>query len=300
MSEEQLNFDFFAELSEPVPEPAPVKKNVDGADEISAEPAALSEAAAKAEPSPETERGVTPFVLRQAVLGYLAGQQPTAVGIRVPTRVKKFQVSMAACWIAPQSKQNHIEKVVAIDIFDRREHCLPDCAEREELLATLKTLKLEKLKLEKVIRENEPELKDSDDLFEEFQSYDYSASRNTAYHKLLKQISRLQHVIYKGSRMELIRQAAVADYLYLAVPAGELAPEELADGWGLLHVFPDRQVKVVKVASRQQCNEEGRRHLALNIAATSLKSVLFANGVAVDEHLRVSFQPPPRRRRKRL
>ena len=86
----------------------------------------------------------------------------------------------------------------------------------------------------------------------------------------------------------------------LVVNGTKLSREEVAEGWGLLYVYPDRSVEVVKLAELQDCDEEGRRRLALNVAASSFKNVLFANGVQLDEELNVSFNPPPRRRRKLL
>ena len=248
----------------------------------------------------EKKSEVSPLILRQAVLGFLAKQLPTAVGLRVPTRFRKFQVSMAACWFEQQNKTAKVVKVVAVDICDRREHCFPACAERAALLKELIALKADRARMEQEIIANEPDLKAGDDLFEEFQTYDFSRSTNAEYHKLLHRIEKLHHAVYKGSRVESIRQARAADYLYIAVPAGELSREEVAEGWGLLYVYPDRSVEVVKLAELQDCDEEGRRRLALNVAASSFKNVLFANGVQLDEELNVSFNPPPRRRRKLL
>ncbi len=240
----------------------------------------------------------SPQFMRQAVLAYLAGQSPAGLALRVPARIRKYKADAAAFWVESQGKHNRLSRTVAVDIFRTRAECVPACADAAELMKELKELRRERIRLEAHIRETEPELAVSDELFTEFSSYHYASSRNSDYHKLLRRQGKIQHALFKGSRIEAVRQAGVADYLYMALPAGELEADELADGWGLLHVLPDGRIKVAKVAARQICCDESRLHLAFNIAMQAANNVLFANGVQLLGNGAIRFSRPPRRRCK--
>jgi hypothetical protein len=186
-----------------------------------------------------------------------------------------------------------------VEVRRSREDCWPDCSRREEILAPLRDLRLEKERLEAVIRSTEPELRETDTLFEEFESWDYSASKNKEYRQCLKKLRELENSLYVGSRFERIAQANVADFLYLAVPRGSVDASELAEGWGLLYINDDLSVEMVKEADDMKCAGECEAHLAFNIASACAKSALFAEGEVVGKDGNVSFTPIPKRRRPR-
>ena len=246
---------------------------------------------------------LTAAFMRRAVAAYLAEQCPAGLAFRVPARISRYQADVAAFWVEFSGRGKNqlakVERTVAVDIFTDREECLPECAEAAELAKELRALRLLRFEMERQIREKEPWLAVDGELFPEFRTFDYSATGNREYIKLMRKHSRLQHALFKGSRLELVRSAGVADYLYIAVPAGEVMPEDIADGWGLLHIFSDGRVKVARVASRQQCSGDSRMHLALNIASRSMESVLFREGIEIKGE-EVKFFRPPRKRNKLL
>lgn len=239
-----------------------------------------------------------PLDLRRAVLGWLLPQRPTGLGVLVPTRVAKYQADVAAFWATPDRRRVlHPTKTLAVEIRRNREQCWPDCVRKDELLPLLKQLKQEKGRLEAQIRQDEPELQDTDNLFAEFVSWRYAATANPEYPRCLRQIEELEHGLYRGSRFEQIRQAKVADLLYLAVPVDTVHVDELADGWGLLEIARGLVVRETRVAENWDCASDRRMHLAQNIAASCQDSLLFAHGVRVGHDGVPSFTPMPRRRR---
>jgi hypothetical protein len=255
-----------------------------------------AEAAEKAESS--TDKLLKPADMKRAVLAWLAAGGPTGLALSVPTRISKYQADAAAFWSVPGRKRlMYPEKTVIVEIRKSREQCWPDCSRHEELLPLLRLEKEKKVAIESVIRKEEPELKDTDTLFPEYESWDYRRSRNKNYHSCLRRIEKIEHALYKGSRFEQIRRAHVADYLYLAVPEGTVAPQELADGWGLLFIRKDMSVEIVKEAENWNCPPENKLHLVQNIAACTLKNTLFANGITVAKNGKTSFIPVPRKRR---
>ena len=249
---------------------------------------------------PEKEKvipALAPLKMKQAVLQWLAKQNPSGIATKVATRISKYQVDVAAFWSVPTGTRRRIEKTVLVEIRNDRDHCWPDCSNRETILQKLRELKAEKVSIEKLIEKAEPHLKASDTLFEEFECWDYDKSENSDYHKCLRDIEELQHSLYKGSRLELIRQSHTADYIYIAFPEGTIHADELIDGIGLLAIKDNLEIEEIKTPDALICNPENRSHIVQNIAIASKKNSLFANGVNMSKD-KIFITNPPRRRRK--
>ena len=144
----------------------------------------------------------------------------------------------------------------------------------------------------------EPNLREGDTLFEEFQSWNYLATVDSEYHKCLRAIENNEYALYRGSRFEQIRRALLAEYTYLAVPERTVSVEEIAHGWGLLYISQNMEVFTVKEAVRWECPLENKLHLIHNIATANLRDVLFAHGVVPQRDGRAVITQTPRRRRK--
>jgi hypothetical protein len=240
-----------------------------------------------------------PINLRQAVLVWLAKQNPTGIGINVPTRFSKFQADVAAFWSYPLKKKIYSPyKTVTVEIRPGREECWPDFSKQQELLKDLVGLKERKREMEEKIKKDEPEIKDNDVLFNEFDSWRFKDSKNKNYQKCLRDIEKIEHSIYKGSRFEQIRRSHVADNLYIAVPGDVIHPDELADGWGLIFIDENLSVKVVKNPDDKDCTDESRMHLAQTISASASRFVLHSQGVNVSQDGKFFITAPPHRRRK--
>ena len=234
---------------------------------------------------------------KRALVAWFACQNPSGIGLKVATRFSRYYADVAAFWSVPRKKLLHPEKTVVVEIRTGREKCWPECARKDELLPCLRQLKEQKAQLEAVIRKTEPELRDSDSLFEDFDIWDYSRSGNRDYQRCCREIEETEHSLYNGSRFEQIRRARVANFLYLAVPRGAVHPYELADGWGLLYLNPDFGVEEVKQAEHWDCPEENKFHLVQNIAISNLKNTLFSLGIRLNsENATPEFLPVPHRR----
>ena len=246
------------------------------------------------------ESKLKPREMKRAILAWLIPEKPSGMALNVPTRVSKYCADIAAFWSSPAKKRLMAPtKTLIVEIRKSREQCWPDCARQEELLPLLRKTKEEKASIEAILRREEPELKDGDTLFPEFESWNYKLTKKRKYHKCLKQLEEIEHALYKGSRFEQIRRAHVADYLYLAVPTGTVQPDELADGWGLININPDMTTEVVKEADKWDCPDQNKLHLIQHIAAGCKKSLLFSLGVNELATGKASFTPIPIKRRAR-
>ena len=284
----QLSFDFGGGGSEKI-EPS-----------YDAEPAASPPAVRESrESAPKNDVPVLkPRDMRRAVLGWLLSKAPTGMALGVPTRVSKFKADVAAFWSKPTSRRiMRPVKTLIVEIRQGRGDFWPDCAGSAELLPLLRELKERKAALEARIRKDEPHLRDTDILFEEYATWRYSESSNKEYHTCLRRLERTEKALYSGSRFEKIRSAHVANELYLAAPEGTITPGELADGWGLILVGADLSVREVKTPDKWDCPEKNQLHLIQNIASRCADPVCFANGVSLGGDGLPIFLPPPRKRR---
>lgn len=226
--------------------------------------------------------------LQRAVLAWLFSEDaPRGAALNVPTRIARFKADIAAFWSKSVHNKantgpNRILKptsTMLVQCHATREECWGDMARSDTLKPTLEQSKKERRELEEQIREEEPELRDPNTLFEEYAVWNYDKSRNRRYHKVLSDIKQLEHALLEGTRFEQIRSAGVADQLYLAVPARLIAADELADGWGLLWVHANLQVEVRRTASQRDCDQSSRQHIIQNIAAAATDAILFQNGI---------------------
>lgn len=243
------------------------------------------------------KNALKPLQLRQAVLIWIAKQNPSGIGINVPTRFIKFKADVAAFWSYPLKKKIYAPyKVVLIEIRSDREECWPDFSKNKNLLQDLIELKNLKRQLEEKIKIDEPNLKDNDLLFNEYGSWRFKESKNKNYQRCLKNIEKIEHSIYKGSSFERIRRAHMADNLYIAVPKDLIHPDELADGWGLLYINNDLSVKTIKEPEDKDCSDENRMHMTQTISASAAKVVLFSQGINISQDGKFFITTPPRRR----
>ena len=261
-----------------------------------------SESGAPSAPVPSVAPAVPDeLVIRQAVLAHLVREGFAGAALKVPGVLRKFPADIAAFRPAPGGKTGEVTCCVMVDIRTDRADCLPECGGREEAARELADLRRRKLELEAEIRAAEPELRENDELFDEFQSFAYRDSANQDYHKLCRRLENLQQALFKGTRMERLSRAAAADLLYLAVPEGLIEPDELLDGWGLWYILPDRTLREVRPALPRDCGERERTLLVRNIAQAALNNVLFAQGVHGLKRgaETLYFTRPPRARRRR-
>ncbi|MFA4943811.1 MAG: hypothetical protein WC789_03820 [Lentisphaeria bacterium] len=246
--------------------------------------------------------------LRLAAVKWLLEQEPppNAFAVNVCTRLSKFHADLAAFWSQPVRNPEDEGpyqllrpiRTAIVQLCLTRDECWPDFTRSQELAPKLRDLKAESHRLEQQIRGSEPHLRDGAALFEEYADWRYDLSTNRDYHRLRKEIDRTEHALYRGTEFERIRQAALADHLYLAVPAGLIDPAELADGWGLLWVDPNLKVTVQYPAEARNCLEGNRLHLVQNIAAAAADAVRFQLGLLQRGDGAHCLVLPPRGHRK--
>ncbi|MBS1371799.1 MAG: hypothetical protein HPZ91_17780 [Lentisphaeria bacterium] len=291
MSESDEEFDLFS-YAESV-KAGETAAEESAAEKSAAEPIAESTHAPVRVPPP---KALTRSDFHQLCVGFLASLSPDAIATSVPVRRFKYQVTAAGFWRGDNARSREAVRTAVVVLFDQLDNCFCDCVDQKALLDAIHALRSDKERLEAEIRVTEPELAAADDLFSEFKCWDYAASRNQAYQKLRRQLEKLQHTLHQGSRLERIRRAGAADLCYLAVPAGLIAPDEIAAGWGLVYLNADRSFTLVREAELQSGVEpQSRQLLARNIAVAATTAVLFMAGVD-RRNKTIRYRRLPRRR----
>ena len=249
--------------------------------------------------------------MRRAVLRWLmVNDPPHAAAPAVPTRISYFKADVAAFWSRAVRNANaegpasvlKPERTALIQCHAEREGCWSQCARSEDILPRLRSLKRRRSTLQERIRREEPRLREPDTLFEEYAEWRYEDSTNQAYHEVQREIQQLEHALLEGTRFERIRDAQLANRLYLAVPAQVIRTDELADGWGLLWVQSDLSVTVRREPEWRDCLPANAVHLVQNVAHAAMGSVLFAAGIRTPASDSSGSTPyfvkPPRGHRK--
>ena len=234
--------------------------------------------------------------LQQAAMAFLVSKNPDAIALNVPTRTSKYRASVAGFWKHARRSGAVVTRTALVMMYNDIDNCFADCAGKVERMEMINSLQNEKAAMEALIRKQEPHLAAADDLFSEFRSWDYASSANREYHKLCRTITKELEILCKGSKLERIRQAGVADQCYLAIPENLLSPELIPPIWGIVELFSSRpRFRLVREAQMQNnVTPEQRTSFALNIASAGACAVRFSCGVDHDASLR----RPPRRRGK--
>lgn len=233
--------------------------------------------------------------IRRAALAFLASLSPDALAADVPTRYRKYVVDGAAFWSRTNKKgKAEVYRTAIIDVLTEADAA--KLGSTEEIICRLSEAKntLEEVKAR--LRKEEPSLKINDSLFAEEEKWDYSRTKDPAYHETEVRIRELEKALFAGTKFDKLRKSSVATEYYAIVPENLINASSVAEEWGLVYILPDLSFKLVKEAGKLSGTEENMNSLALNIGRMSLQNVLFANGIVQEQEGPKVVRPPRKRR----
>ncbi len=235
--------------------------------------------------------------LLRAALVWFDSQNPASLSTCVPVAGSRFRADAAAAWTVPGKHHLlQLTKTAVAEIRFRRNECWPECSDSSGILSGYRKSQRERFRLEEEIRRTEPQLKDTATLFPEYEVWNYDRSANPNYRACLEKLREYESALYRGSRFEKIRAAEAANELWLVVPDGLVAPDELAEGWGLLYVSPKCRIRVARRAEFLPCSPDRMMNLSQSIAASAARDVLFSHGIVRGDDGSFSLRKAPRRR----
>ena len=241
------------------------------------------------------------LTMRRAVAKWFwENMPPNGIGIDVSTRPLSLKVDVAAVWSSPHrtnaSRSGVFQPIQTAVVLccQTREDCWPECSDAEAILREITDLKAELLRQEADIRAKEPELRTTDMLFDEFASWDYSKSKNKAYHQNRHRLGNLETALFKGTRLARIDASQCANLRYLAVPEGTLAPNELVEDWGLFSVNLETETAtLVSTPKNHEIPPEMQFHLIQNMLFASSRQVNDMLGIKFNDNGTLALVRPP-------
>ncbi|NLF92830.1 MAG: hypothetical protein GX564_02995 [Oligosphaeraceae bacterium] len=223
-----------------------------------------------------------------AVLKWLhCTAKPDAWAVDVPLKAATLKADVVACWQSVRRHKNLgmnlvVPRCTAVVLCaENRQACWPECSHPEDILAELAALREQMRQAEQSIRSSEPHLREENVLFEEFAFWDYAKSTNADYQQMRRRLRNLEESLYRGTRLHKIACTRVADEMYLAVPEGEVAADEVISGWGLLTASKNLEIKVQREAAAHECLPEARLHLIQNMLIASRNTISAAQGLQI-------------------
>ena len=265
--------------------------------EISADPAEIPpvdpepvEPDAGSEPDISGDfRALTPKQLKRGAMAFLASLQPSGLALDVAAG-GRCRADAAAFWL----EKGAVKRTVLAEIQASLDESIDG---KNELFNSLKLARMEREVLEQEIRQTEPNLRDSSQLFTEFSDWNYEVSKNPSYRECLQKIRKIEHTLYHGTRLERLIRTRAASELYLIVPENTVAPDYPLNGCGLVYIRKDLSFELIRRPEPlENVAGDSQMRLAMNIAASNMADVLFANGIYANGSGIPKCGPMPRRR----
>lgn len=147
---------------------------------------------------------------------------------------------------------------------------------------------------EKRLKPQEPELRRSGTaLFAELEEWDFTASREPGYQRLLRRLRKIDAKLYGETKFCMAARYRLADRLYVVSPAGLLRRRDLPMGWGLLEaprraladddpngdLFGESRLRMRVRSASHPSQEKFRQRLLRNIAIAASNATARSMGV---------------------
>jgi hypothetical protein len=230
--------------------------------------------------------------LKQLALLWLQTRGGMARATEVACPISRYRVDVAAYvdrTPAPRGWRSAPARTVFIECKQSRADFLRDRVDGARLIAQRAELNRVREAMERrQIEAETPGLRRSEAaLFPEFETWDFSASRERGYHALLRRLRRLDADLYGQTKFWTIARYGLADELWIAAPRGLLRAGELPAGWGLLEcdrpalrrrdaepdLFGGTPFTVRRPAPERAARSDFRLRTLRNIAAASSRAV---------------------------
>ena len=208
--------------------------------------------------------------------GYLdpLSPRPSTAGVQGTPSNEHVQDACAS----PCISRDRVARTVIVECKASRADFLTDARDADRLFKERSRLdSVRKAMEDRFVKVVEPHLRlEGSSLFEELDDWNFAESRLPSYRKLLDDFKLVEERLYGQSKFWTISHYRLADFLYLAAPAGLIRPHELPVGWGLLELDarnPAAMCVAVPAAPRKG-NPRHRSRMLRNIAAAASRRLL--------------------------
>lgn len=172
-------------------------------------------------------------------------------------------------------------RTVIIECKQARSDFLSDSRDVDDLLAERDRLNRVRAVLEEqIVKVCEPHLRRSGSrLFAELEEWDFGRSRVGSYRGVLNDLRRIDDRMYGERKFWTMAHYKLADWLYIAAPAGVIRAREIPPGWGLLEMPANwekgpRELHVRVPAPEHAGKPDHRQRLLRNIAVAASRRLV--------------------------
>ena len=147
----------------------------------------------------------------------------------------------------------------------RRDNCRSEAARQR-----LETICQRRQILEARLRVHYPNLRITDSLFPEFDSYDFTAIGHRGYARVLRELNALQNRLYDCTKFDKLIRYRYANLFFLVLPAELFRDSEIPVGWGAL-VESDGVLTLMRNPAWTETTAENRIRVLQRIAAAGTR-----------------------------
>ena len=180
-----------------------------------------------------------------------------------------------------QLPRGPLPRTVIIECKQARSDFLTDSRDADDLLAERDRLnRVRSVLEEQIVKVCEPHLRRSGSrLFAELEEWDFARSRVGAYRGVLNDLRRIDDRMYGERKFWTMAHYRLADWLYIAAPAGVIGNREVPPGWGLLEMPANwekspRELHVRVPAPEHTGKPDHRTRLLRNIAVAASRRLV--------------------------
>jgi len=149
-----------------------------------------------------------------------------AAEVRVPK--SGYRADVAAC------SRGAGRRTVVFECKQARADLLKDARREAEARSKVMELAERLTKLEELIGGHRPDLRKGDELFPEFDAWDFSGLEHATHRKVVADLARWQERLLSGTKFAKLWRWRAADFFYLVSEEGIIAEAEVPAGWGML------------------------------------------------------------------
>jgi len=192
-----------------------------------------------------------------------------AAEVRVPK--SGYRADVAAC------SRGAGRRTVVFECKQARADLLKDARREAEARSKVMELAERLTKLEELIGGHRPDLRKGEELFPEFEAWDFSGLEHATHRKVVADLAKWQERLLSGTKFAKLWRWRAADFFYLVSEEGIFAEAEVPAGWGLLvrvcgTAEQGDELKLMRRPVWTEANEEKRLVLLENIALVATRT----------------------------
>jgi len=180
----------------------------------------------------------------------------------------RYRADLAACrWQRKQIASTAVFECKQALCDLRRDNCHSEAASRQ-LDAICKRRQV----LETCLREHYPNLRNSDSLFPEFDSQNFTVIGHCGYARLSRELRALQNRLYDCTKFDKLIRYRCANVFFLVLPEQLFREPEIPVGWGVL-VESNGELMLTRKPVWHETSTDNRIRFLQRIAAAGTRAL---------------------------